>query len=87
MQELLFLLSVLDFLIFVLIVFLEQHRPLIIFLNVSVFYKLSKRKTDENIKLLHSLLFGKKAKVNLYQWPSICCGDFDSLLDNDLRYF
>lgn len=28
-------------------------------------FKLSKRKPDDNLQLLHTILFGKKAKVNL----------------------
>lgn len=33
------------------------------FFTVSVAYKLSKRKPDDNLQLLHMILFGKKAKV------------------------
>ncbi|CAA6659987.1 unnamed protein product [Spirodela intermedia] len=39
----------------------------------NVFYKISKRKADENLQLLHTILFAKKAKVlylkrNIYQF-------------------
>lgn len=33
--------------------------------TVSVAFKLSKRKPDDNLHMLHSLLFGKKTKVML----------------------
>lgn len=36
---------------------------------VSVVYKLSKRKTDDILKMLHTILFGRRGKVNwIYNW-------------------
>ncbi len=35
----------------------------LIFWTISVAFKLSKRKTDDNLQILHTILYGKKAKV------------------------
>lgn len=42
--------------------------------TVSVAFKLSKRKIDDNLQLLHTILFGKKAKVNF--WLNFLFSDF-----------
>ena len=40
------------------------HLCSLILFTVSVAYKLSKKKADSNLQMLHTILFGKKSNVN-----------------------
>lgn len=44
---------------------LEELTLFLISLTIPVVFKLSKRKVDENLQALHTILFGRKSNVNL----------------------
>ena len=52
--------------------------------TILVAFKLSKRKADDNLQLLHTILFGKKAKVmKIYIFFSLqlfCCCNVSFLI-------